>query len=87
MVFVYIIYSASRDRYYTGISANLEDRLKRHNEGRSKATKSGKPWILKYYKAFETRPEAYQREQEIKRMKSRKYIEELIALFDTEDPA
>ena len=87
MVSVYIIYSVSRDRYYTGISANLDDRLKRHNEGRSKATKSGGPWILKYYKVYETRQEAYQREQGIKRKKSRKYIEELIEAFELEHPA
>ncbi|MEL7534371.1 MAG: GIY-YIG nuclease family protein [Bacteroidota bacterium] len=87
MVFVYILYSPSRDRYYTGITADLEDRLKRHNQGRSKSTKSGLPWILKFWESYESRSEAYQREQAIKRMKSRKYIEELISTFDEEHPA
>ncbi len=30
--FVYILYSDKIDRYYTGFSINVEDRLKEHNE-------------------------------------------------------
>ncbi len=35
-------------------------------------------WILKYIEEFETKKEAMNREQEIKKKKSRKYIEFLI---------
>jgi putative endonuclease len=37
-----------------------------------------KDWELKYFETFLTRSEACQRELEIKKMKSRKYIENLI---------
>ena len=83
MFVVYILYSEKRDRYYIGHTANLNDRLERHNAGRSKSTKAGIPWKLMYSEVFGTKPEAYQREMEIKRMKFRKYIERLI---DEEHP-
>ncbi|MBS1703294.1 MAG: GIY-YIG nuclease family protein [Armatimonadetes bacterium] len=78
MFFVYILWSESRQRFYMGHSADLEDRLTRHNEGRSKATKPGVPWILKYTEDFETKALAVRRELEIKSWKSADRIKELI---------
>jgi putative endonuclease len=78
MYFVYILYSVKLDRYYVGSTGNLEDRLKRHNSGRSTYTKPGIPWKLVYSKQYQTRSEAYSAEQYIKSQKSRMYIERLI---------
>ncbi|GAB5524077.1 MAG: hypothetical protein Roseis2KO_19490 [Roseivirga sp.] len=77
--YVYIIYSEGRDRYYVGSCDQLDRRISDHNAGRSKYTKSGKPWTLKYHEVYATRQEARQREREIKKKKSRKYIEFLIS--------
>jgi len=68
---VYILYSLSVDRYYVGQSANLENQLKRHNQGKSKHTKSGIPWTLKYKESFVSRSEAMAREKDIKGSESR----------------
>ena len=57
---------------------NLDDRIKRHNTGRSTFTKRGIPWILVYQKQYLSKSEAYQAELYIKSQKSRKYIEDLI---------
>ena len=76
---VYILYSSELDQYYTGHSANLEDRLYRHNNSGSKATKKAIDWKLVYKEQFDNKVEAFQRELEIKRKKSRKYIEWLIS--------
>jgi putative endonuclease len=73
-VHVYILYSAVVDRYYVGQTSDLQDRLRRHNQGRSKYTKSGIPWNLVYKEGFETRSQAVQREQELKRSKSREHL-------------
>jgi putative endonuclease len=78
MFIVYILYSSHVDQYYVGHTQNIEDRLSRHNSGRSLSTKKGKPWILVYTETFETRSEAMLREKAIKQMKSRTYIEQLI---------
>ena len=50
----------------------------RHNGGRSTATKSGVPWIVRYTEVYVTKSEAYRREMEIKSWKSRKLMEALI---------
>ena len=74
----YILYSKTIDSYYIGSTSNIEDRLKRHNSGRSTYTKRGIPWTIVYRKEYETKSEAYRAELYIKSQKSRKYIEVLI---------
>jgi putative endonuclease len=79
MFYMYIIYSVSLDQFYIGQTQNLEDRLFRHNNSGSKSTKKAKDWVLKYTESFSTRSEAVQRESQIKKMKSRSYIESLVS--------
>jgi len=81
---VYILYSISVDRYYVGQTSNLEDRLKRHNQGRSKYTKSGIPWKLMYKESFETRSEAMAREKKIKSSESRDQLRSYIHTTENE---
>jgi putative endonuclease len=76
---VYIIYSSFIDQYYVGHSENLEYRLFRHNNSGSKFTKKVKDWKLVYSEIFTTKAEAATREIEIKKKKSKKYIEWLIS--------
>ena len=75
---VYIIYSPSLDQYYIGHSENMTDRLFRHNNSGSKSTKKAIDWKLVYSEVFKTKSEAAQRELEIKKKKSRKYIDWLV---------
>ena len=76
--FVYILYSQSKDRYYTGYSVNPEERLIEHNMGATTSTRSGRPWLLVYTEEYDDKHAAIIREREIKGMKSRKYIKTLI---------
>ncbi len=75
---VYIIFSRLIDRYYIGHTQNIDDRIMRHTNSGSKSTKKASDWVLKYTEKHETRSSAMKREMEIKRKKSRKYIEGLI---------
>ena len=51
--FVYVIRSVSHpDRYYTGITDNVERRLAVHNSGGSKHTSMLRPWVLVAYTVF-----------------------------------
>lgn len=79
MYYAYIIYSAALNKYYIGSCQDVKDRLDDHLNSRSKYTKVAKDWELKYFETFDTRREACQRELQIKKMKSRKYIESLIS--------
>ncbi|HLT24059.1 MAG TPA: GIY-YIG nuclease family protein, partial [Ignavibacteria bacterium] len=75
---LYILQSARDGTYYVGSTSNLEDRITRHNGGRSKYTKNRIPWKLVYTEEFSSKLEANHRELEIKKWKSRKMIEKLI---------
>ncbi len=74
---VYILHSQSSGLHYVGHTNNLDDRLRRHTEGRTEANKGRGPWRLAHYEEFPTRQSAVVRERAIKRRKSRKYIESL----------
>ncbi len=72
---VYIIYSATADRYYVGATINAEERLHQHNSGyyTGSSTKIAKDWTLFLTIECETRAQALQLERFIKRMKSRSF--------------
>ena len=74
MYYTYILYSESTDRYYTGYTSDLEDRLRHHNSGATKTTRHGIPWKIVYYEIYSTKHDAIVREREIKKKRSRKYI-------------
>ncbi|PJB99313.1 MAG: hypothetical protein CO077_02395 [Candidatus Nealsonbacteria bacterium CG_4_9_14_0_8_um_filter_35_12] len=66
MTFVYII-KCRNGVYYTGITWNLEKRIKEHNLGiKTPIQKSRRPVRLVYWEKFENRKEAAKREREIK---------------------
>ncbi len=53
MKYVYVLRSSSfPDRYYTGCTVNLKERLDQHNKGESIHTKKFTPWELIEYIAF-----------------------------------
>lgn len=79
MFYVYIIYSSKTDRFYTGYTdEDVPLRVQRHNLGWTKSTKTGIPWNLVYTESYPLKADALIREREIKKKKSRKYIEFLI---------
>ena len=82
MPFVYILYSTSCNKYYIGATiGEIENRLQNHiNEiyGHSFTT-IAKDWIIYYSLYCKDMKQALQIEKHIKRMKSRKYIENLKA--------
>lgn len=78
MYYLYILQSDFDNSYYIGHSSNIEDRLMEHNLGRTRYSKSKRPWQLKYVEKYNTKAEAIKRELYLKRLKSKKYLENLI---------
>ncbi len=77
---VYILHSATLDKYYVGFtSMSMEDRMERHLTKHKGYTGRAKDWKLVYVEIFEERPPAIRREKEIKGWKSGQRIRELIA--------
>jgi putative endonuclease len=80
MYYIYIIYSEKSDRYYIGHSDNPERRLIEHNtDPRSTYTSKHRPWVLKAsIPISESKGYSVKVERYLKRLKSRKIIEEII---------
>ena len=80
MYTTYIIYSIKKNAYYVGYTSDsLQERLRRHNSNHNGFTGKYDDWELKYSKTFEEKREALSFEQQIKKWKSKKMIEDLIA--------
>ena len=79
MPHTYILFSEKLNKYYVGSTTDIERRIEEHNRGKEKFTKTGMPWVIVYSEEFEILANARQRELQIKKQKSRKYIEQLIA--------
>lgn len=78
MCWVYILKNEETNRYYVGSTNNLQRRLKQHLAGTTRTTRILKTNILVYKEEFKNITEARIREKQIKRYKSKKYIEKLI---------
>jgi putative endonuclease len=76
--YVYILLSLKDFSFYVGQCDDLDRRMSKHFEGMSKYTSSKRPLRLVYFEMYTTRSESIKRERQVKRMKSRKYIEQLI---------
>ena len=77
---VYILYSKTLDRFYTGYTSKLDQRLEFHlNPTETKAfTAKAKDWEVYFNLECKTKSQALAIEQHIKKMKSKIYIENLI---------
>jgi len=63
---LYIYYSEKRSRYYVGQTADISKRIKKHNQGFVKSTKSGIPWKIVLQLEVLSRSEAMILEKKIK---------------------
>jgi len=77
---VYIIKSNRTGNYYIGETDKLVERIARHNNRdlNTNSTKTGIPWELFFMIKCGARDKARKIERHIKRMKSRKYIKNLL---------
>ncbi|MBW1782706.1 MAG: GIY-YIG nuclease family protein [Deltaproteobacteria bacterium] len=76
--YVYILQSEQDGSYYMGSTQDLNARIQRHNQGRSKYTKAKRPWRLVYFEEHPDRSSAVRRENQIKRRKDKHFIESLV---------
>ena len=78
MHYVYILESLKTGGRYIGETKDLRERLKRHNQGRSKFTRGKAPWKVLVYCVVKDKSEAVKLERKLKSLKnSEKAIEYL----------
>ena len=80
MFYIYIIYSNSADKYYIGHSNDPDRRLEEHNtKPFNTYTSKHRPWIMKAtFPVSEDRGQTMKIERYLKKLKSRKIIEQII---------
>ncbi|MBL7721733.1 MAG: GIY-YIG nuclease family protein [Chitinophagaceae bacterium] len=78
MHFVYVLYSASTDKYYIGCSSDPESRLKKHLAHHGGYTGRIKDWSICYQECFENKIAALAREKQLKGWKSKIRIRQLV---------
>ena len=75
-MFVYILFSDTRSKYYVGQTADIDKRLKRHNEGLVPSTRGGIPWKLVLQIEVLSRSEAVVLERRIKKRGAKRFIDD-----------
>jgi predicted GIY-YIG superfamily endonuclease len=74
MKYVYILKSCvDKDRYYTGITENIDMRIAKHNAGDVPHTSKYRPWELKTFVAFSSESQAFAFEQYLKTASGRAF--------------
>lgn len=77
----YYFYALKSDldgRIYKGITSNVAQRLKEHNEGKTRSTKGYRPWVLVYSEFIGERKAARAKEKYYKSGSGREELKELI---------
>jgi putative endonuclease len=74
MHYAYILKSLKDGKYYYGRTSDLENRLKYHNSGKARSTKSRRPLVLHYYEEFPTKTEAIHKEIYFKSIEGRNWL-------------
>ena len=75
-MFVYILFSKQRSRYYVGQTADIGKRLERHNQGKVPSTRYGAPWELVLRIKVSNLSEALILEKRIKKRGAKRYIDD-----------
>jgi putative endonuclease len=76
--YLYILHSNNLNKFYIGVTHNIDERLRRHLSNHKGFTGTTADWTLCYYEKFESMQLAKQREKQLKKWKSAKRISELI---------
>ncbi|MDP6922723.1 MAG: GIY-YIG nuclease family protein [Lutibacter sp.] len=75
-MFVYILFSDTRSRYYVGQTSDIVKRLEKHNHSGVPSTKGGVPWKLIKVIEVEDRSAALLLEKKIKKRGAGRYLKD-----------
>ncbi|PYK17823.1 MAG: endonuclease [Verrucomicrobia bacterium] len=77
MFYIYVLQSTKTGRRYVGSCENLDERIRRHNLGHSKATRHGIPWTSMHSEGFSSRADAARKERYYKSGRGRNELNRL----------
>jgi putative endonuclease len=77
MYYVYILVNEAKTRTYTGVTQDVEKRLKLHNSGGVRSSSLYRPYKIAYTESFETLAKARQKEKFYKSTTGRRRLKEM----------
>jgi putative endonuclease len=77
MFTVYILFSETSQKYYTGQTQDFENRIVEHNSGETKSIKSGIAWLVVWKDEVATRSDAVQLEKKIKMYGAKRFLKRI----------
>lgn len=77
---------SQRQKFYTGITSNLERRIKEHEQGKNISTAYRRPLKLIYYEAYLLKQDAEAREKYLKTSMGRRVIRKQLANYLKSNP-
>jgi len=66
MYYVYVIRNQKTEKLYFGCTNDLKARVEKHNTNKVNSTKYKGPWEVRYYEAFFSKADAFNREKKLK---------------------
>jgi len=78
MHYVYVLLSLKDEKFYIGLTGDLQRRLKEHNTGKNISTKSRLPLKLLYYEAHLSKADAMRRERYFKTTKGKSTLKQML---------
>lgn len=78
MYFIYVLKSLKDGRTYVGCTKDLDNRIKEHNSGEVKSTKSRTPFVLWYKEEYLDKYEAFNREKHFKTAWGRRQLRKIL---------
>lgn len=74
MYYAYVLRSGRDGRWYTGMTADLRERVRAHDRGKVLSTRYRRPLELVYYEACRSESDAKRRELYLKTGRGKKYL-------------
>ncbi len=80
--YVYVLQSLKDHHLYVGLTRDLRNRFKEHQDGRVPATTNRRPFVLVYYEAGRDIHKAAQREKYLKTAWGKRYLKHRLSLAE-----
>jgi Predicted endonuclease containing a URI domain len=84
--YVYVLRSEKDRMFYTGYTADVENRLRQHNAGQVESTASRRPLVLIYWEACLNQQDATRREKYLKTTWGKRYLKSRLKNYLTSSP-
>ena len=79
--YVYVLISLNDNKFYTGYTKDLNERIKKHKNGQVTSTKNRRPLKLIYFEGCLDKSDALKREKYLKSTYGKRYIRNRNSLF------